>query len=135
MDLPINAPIVCTDGSFGRSIAIILNPVNDQVTHVVVCEPGLLGIERMTLVEFVTESTLDLIRLRCTTNELAHMPPFISTSYIPTLPSSVGMLLWAYVTQSEISIAHENTPLDELAIHRGSRGHATMGILARWKSL
>jgi hypothetical protein len=95
-------------------------------THLVVREPGLLGIERMTPVELVTESTPELIRLRCTKDELAHMPLFITTNYLPASPGSLpgygaGVMLWPYVgVQSGSGINHENTPPDELAIHRGS---------------
>jgi hypothetical protein len=89
MDLPINATIECADGRYGHSMAIILNQVSDQVTHLVVREPGLLGIERMTPVELVTESTPELIRLRCTKDELAQMPLFITTNYLPASPGSL----------------------------------------------
>ena len=47
MDIPINVTVECIDGPGGRSTAIILNPITDQVTHLVVREPGLLGIERL----------------------------------------------------------------------------------------
>jgi hypothetical protein len=46
MDLPLNAAIACTDGPCGHSIAIILIPVSDQVTHLVVREPRLFDTER-----------------------------------------------------------------------------------------
>ncbi|MEO7911742.1 MAG: PRC-barrel domain-containing protein [Roseiflexaceae bacterium] len=135
MDLPINATIACTNGPGGHSTAIILNPVSDQVTHLVVREPGLLGIERMTPVEFVTESTPELIRLRCTTAELAHMPPFVTTNYLPASPGSLagyspGMMLWPYISMpSGVSVNHENIALDALAIHRGAQVHATDGYI------
>jgi sporulation protein YlmC with PRC-barrel domain len=133
MDLPINAAIACADGPCGHSTAIILNPVSDQVTHLVVREPGLLGIERMIPVELVTESTPELIRLRCTTDELADMPPFVTTNYLPAPPGLMpgyggGVLLWPYVgLPSEIGIDHQNIAPDELAVHRGSHVHATDG--------
>ncbi len=133
MDLSINATIECADGPCGHSMAIILNPVKDQVTHLVVREPGLLGVERMVPVEFVTESTPERICLRCTTDELAAMPPFMTTSYLPASPHFVssygaGVMLWPYVgMQVGTGIDHENIAFDTLAIHRGSHVHATDG--------
>jgi len=133
MDLPINAPIECANGSGGHATAIIMNPVSDQVTHLVVREPGLLGIERMMPVELVVESTPELIRLRCTTAELAHMPPFVTTNYLPASPDSMtgsaeGVMLWPYVSiSSGVSVNHENISTDALAIHRGAQVHATDG--------
>lgn len=129
MDLPINATIECTDGPGGHSTAIILNPVSNEITHLVVRESGLLGIARMTSIELVTESTPELIRLRCTRDELAQMPPFVTTNYIQSAPGyGSDVMLWPYASlESEIGISHENTPPDELAIHRGSHVNATDG--------
>jgi len=134
MDLPINAAIACTDGPCGHSTAIILNPVSDQVTHLVVHEPGLFDTERMVPVEFVTESTPELIRLRCTKDELVHMPPFVTTNYLPPPPSflpgsdGAGVMLWPYVSmEPAVGFDHENIAFDELAIHRGAQVHATDG--------
>jgi hypothetical protein len=33
----------CSDELYGTSVAIILNPVSTEVTHLVVREPGLVG--------------------------------------------------------------------------------------------
>ena len=100
--LPINTAIACTDGPCGHSTAIILNPVSNQVTHLVVREPRLFDTERMVPVEFVTESTPELIRLRCTEDELVHLPPFVTTGFFPPPPSFTRLgwgrcLLWPYV--------------------------------------
>ncbi len=133
MDLSINAGIECTDGGYGHSTAIILNPINNQVTHIVVREPGLLGVERMLPVEFVTSSTPEVIRLRCTQAELTEMPLFATTSYIPAMTDSQskyseGTMLWPYVgMQSGVAIEHENIAPEALAVHRGSHVHATDG--------
>jgi uncharacterized protein YrrD len=133
MNLPINAAIACADGPCGHSTAIILNPISDQVTHLVVREPRLLDTERMVPLEFVIESTPELIRLRCTKDELVHMPPFVTTSYLPPPnvlpgPDGAGVMLWPYVSMEPgVGIDHENIAFDELAIHRGSHVHATDG--------
>lgn len=87
MDLPINAATACSDGVDGTSVAIILNPVSNEVTHLVVREPGLLGIDRMVPIALVTESTPELIRLRCTKAELGELPAFVSTNYRPETAS------------------------------------------------
>jgi len=133
MDLPINAAIACSDEVYGTSVAITLNPVSNEVTHLVVREPGLLGIDRMVPIALVTESTPELIRLRCTKDELVDLPAFVSTSYIPASPSympgyGAGMMFSPYLSmQPGVGIDHENTPTDELAIHRGAHVHATDG--------
>lgn len=132
MNLPIDADVLCTDGAGGHSTAVLLNPISGQVTHLIVREPGLLGIRRMLPVDRVGESTPVIIRLNCTRAELAHMPPFVATSFLPApagfMPGYAGLTLWPYVSlQSEIGIEHENTPPGELAVQRGAHVHATDG--------
>ncbi len=133
MDLPINAAIYCTDGPGGHSVAVLLNPVSDQITHVVVREPGMLGVARMVPVELVTTSTAEQIRLGCTIAKLADLPPFVSAHYIPAPPGMItsytmGVMLWPYVgMRLGVSIDRENTDPNELAVHRGAHVNATDG--------
>jgi hypothetical protein len=133
MELPINASIACTDGSSGHSTAVILNPVSNLITHVVVREPGLLGVERMVPIELVTASTPEQIELHATKDELAQMPPFVSNHYLPPAPGFVavygtGTMLWPFMSnQSQLELNSENIAADELTIHRGAHVHATDG--------
>jgi sporulation protein YlmC with PRC-barrel domain len=138
MDIPINVTVECVDGTAGRSSAIILNPANDQVTHLVVREEELFDIERLVPVELVEESTPQRIRLRCTKDELATMQPFISTEFVPMPPGfgpypGEGAMLWPYVgLDPEVAtIEHENIPPHEVAVHRGARVHASDGAIGR----
>jgi hypothetical protein len=138
MDIPINVTVECIDGPGGRSTAIILNPITDQVTHLVVREPGLLGIERLIPVELVEESTSQHIRLRCTIDELATMQAFISTEFLPVPPEfgpypGEGAMLWPYVNLDPevVTIGHEQIPLGEIAVYRWARVHATDGAIGR----
>ncbi len=133
MDLPINATIECSDEQYGTSVAIILNPTSVEVSHLIVREPGLFGVDRMVPIALVTESTPEQIRLRCTKDELVELPAFVSTSYLPASPHylpayGAGMMFSPYLSmRPAVSIDHENTPADELAIHRGAHVHATDG--------
>ena len=38
MEIPVQAQVQCTDGVCGRSVYVLINPVIEQVTHVVVRE-------------------------------------------------------------------------------------------------
>jgi hypothetical protein len=141
MDIPINVTVECVDGTAGRSSAIILNPITDQVTHLVVRERGLFGKERLIPVELVEESTPQRIRLRCTKDELATMQPFISTEFLPVPPGfgpypGEGAMLWPYVSSDPevVTIGHENISPGEIAVHRWARVHATDGAIGGWTS-
>jgi hypothetical protein len=38
MDIPVKAVVQCTDGPGGRSTYVVVNPITEQVTHLVVKE-------------------------------------------------------------------------------------------------
>jgi hypothetical protein len=86
MDIPIDVTVEWIDGTGGRSTAIILNPITEQVTHVVVREPGLIGVEHLVPIDLIQESSPQRLRLRCTTDELMAMQSFVSSQLIPLPP-------------------------------------------------
>jgi hypothetical protein len=139
MDIPLNAKVHCTDGLCGHSTYIVVNPITEQVTHWVMKEKRLPHTERLVPVEFVTETTPELIRLRCSGEELEKLEPFIETEFTKVeIPSYVG---YKYVTfpyalpaadwtteKSEwVTTKHEAIPPDELAVRRGAKVEATDG--------
>jgi hypothetical protein len=38
MEIPINAAVSCTDGTYGDTTCVIIDPISEQITHVVVQE-------------------------------------------------------------------------------------------------
>src|SRR5574341_2383795 len=82
MDIPVNAVVYCADGICGRSAYAVLNPVTDQVTHMVVEEKRLPHTQRIVPIDDVMETAHDRIRLRCTGDELAHMQVFSETKFL-----------------------------------------------------
>lgn len=136
MDIPINAEVYCADGLCGYSIYIILNPVTERVTHLVVKEKQFPHTERMVPVDLVMETTPNRIQLRCTERELTEMDPFIETEFIQTeMPeyesAPYPYQIWPYVTSETIPLEHERIPAGELAVHRGTQVEATDGHVGR----
>lgn len=120
MDIPINVEVLCRDGQCGHSTHVILNPTNDQVTHVVVQEYAFSDDERLIPVDQILESSPQMIQLRCCKGDLAQMEHFTEAEFIPmAYPHG----FW-YATTAEPSVfivEHELVPLGELAIDRGAR--------------
>jgi hypothetical protein len=54
INIPVDAGVECVDGVCGVSTHIIINPVTNKVTHLVVKQKGFPQIERMVPVEWVT---------------------------------------------------------------------------------
>ena len=65
MEIPLNAQVECTDGVCGRSAYVLINPVIDQVTHLVVKEDSSPNTEYIVPVEVVAETVADTIQLLC----------------------------------------------------------------------
>jgi len=82
MEIPLNASVECSDGVCGRSEYVLINPVNDQMTHLVVKGNSSPNTEYLVPVDSVTETKADTIQLRCSKAELEKMEPFIKTTYI-----------------------------------------------------
>jgi hypothetical protein len=86
-NFPIAAPVECTDGPCGKSTNVIVNPVNREVTHVVVEDKSLPDYStRLVPVAFVANATPQRIKLSCAKADVAKMGPFIVSDFIPESP-------------------------------------------------
>lgn len=139
IDIPINAQVECKDGKCGESVAVVVNPTTQQVTHFAVRVKSIPDpAERLVPVDLVVETKPNLIRLRCNRDELAELEPFLETHYIETVqPEMYPVYLayeYPYVTPMEISqipIEVERVPPGELAVHRGTMVEASDGYVGR----
>lgn len=142
IDLPTNAEVYCADGIAGRSTYIIGNPVNRQVTHLVVQSVLPPFQKYLVPIDQVAETTDNRIKLKCTRAALNKMEAFEYEEYIPTeLP---GYLLWpdphdvpaitgysAEPVATFIPLKRQNVPPGELALRRGARVEAIDGYVGQ----
>lgn len=139
MDIPINVDVKCAGEICGRSKYLIVNPVKDLVTHLVVAEKDYPHIERLVSIDEIIESKPDQIELRCTQEKLFKMESFIETDFIggdrlePTLPYNATYQFWPYTMYeaSPMPIEHENIPTGEIVIRRRTTVKATDGAIGR----
>ena len=138
MDISIDADVQCTDGPGGRSTCVVLNPVTQRVTHIVVKEDGFPRLERLVPVEMVAETSPDQIHLTCSQQELHRLEAFIETEFLPGESSyaAYGLgeyRLWPYVLPEDtiFPVEHERVPPGELAVRRGTHVRATDGEVGR----
>jgi sporulation protein YlmC with PRC-barrel domain len=142
MEIPLNAQVECTDGVCGRSVYVLINPVIDQVTHLVVKEDSLPKREYIVPVEVVSATISDTIQLSCNKAELEMMDPFLQTNYIEEkVPdyseyrseSTMGSMYYIpYVTPEktvQMHMVNQQIPPGELAVRRGTRVEATDGYV------
>jgi len=139
MDIPIHADVYCEGIVSGRTTCLIINPVDEQVTHVVVADKAFPNIERLVPVELIVNSTQDSIHLRCSQSDLLSMEPFKKTDFIDSdhldraIPFEVPYLVWPYSMYETMPmpLEHDNIPAGEVAIHRYTSVRATDGEVGR----
>lgn len=133
-DIPIHAKVLCAeDNACGHTTYVVLNPVTDEMTHVVVQRTVWPNDQRLVPIRLVTESDQDHVRLSCTKEELAKMDTFIETEFVKTEVTQVMadpyVLNWpySYTEVERLPVEHERIPVGEMAVHRGARVEATDG--------
>jgi hypothetical protein len=142
MEIPLQAQVESTDGICERSVCVLINPVIDQATHVVVKEDASPNTEYVVPVDFVAETIVDTIRLRCSQAELEKMEPFIKTAYVEEKAPAIdfghsnGMYgmgshyYLPYVTADRTvyeSVKSQQIPPGELTVWHGTRIEAKDG--------
>ncbi|MAT40908.1 MAG: hypothetical protein CL609_01105 [Anaerolineaceae bacterium] len=139
MDIPMNVDVMCVTEVCGRSTYLVVNPVNDEVTHIVIKEKEFPYIEHLVPIDEIVESSPSLIRLRCKPSELVQMDTFMETDFLTgdgvdlSLPYDDPYLLWPYsmYDQAHIPLEYEHIPEGEVLIHRGTKVKATDGIVGK----
>jgi sporulation protein YlmC with PRC-barrel domain len=136
MDISVHALVHCTDGDFGPTTCLIVNPINDNITHFVVKDHHLLGVEHIVPVSFITSATADRITVNCDRATLAHQPDFIEYDYDrfeELMPYREGYMYWpmmlpedtlTYTSPEYVPTEHEQIPAGELAVRRGMTVYA-----------
>ncbi len=133
MEVPMEADVWCSTGVCGKSAHLIIDPINEQVTHLVVAESAFPHVERMVPVRYIVETTHDQIKLSCTEAEYGAMESFAESDFIHssqvelTVPFDGSYLFWPYSLYEAAPILVESShiPAGEVAIHRGTPVYAS----------
>jgi sporulation protein YlmC with PRC-barrel domain len=138
MQFPVNADVHCTDGLCGRSSYVVLNPVTEQITHIVVKEQQPPRVERLVPVILVSHTAAQAILLSCTLNEFSALELFDQAEFVyGDLPHHATdpnlTLLWPYAVPAKRIVGDKIRPIapGDLAVRRGARVEATDGRVGR----
>jgi len=148
----IGAGVSCADGACGAVIRVVINPVNRELTHLVVEPAGRSGLGRLVPLDLV-DATGGEIRLRCTMAEFERLDAAEETQFVPGTrgyeaygPDQVLAQPWLSlggnrgVEGEEISgvsetVTYDAVPLGEVEVRRGDRVHATDGEIGHVEGL
>jgi hypothetical protein len=141
MDIPMNVEVRCADQPCGKSVALVMNPVTEAVTHLVVRETHPPHMERLVAADDVTKTTPESIELKYTTAQLAALDPFSEKHFVRVdLPSyspiGAGVFAFPYVIPDRevnnwITVEEEHIPPNELAIRRNAWVEASDGHIGK----
>ena len=132
-EIPMNAEVHSMEGSYGHSVCVIVDPIKDEVTHLVVRENNFPQTQRLVPIHLVQITSPQQINLATTPEQLKKMDVFVETEFIPSNPELTSMMIWPYVEPAVgfITIEHEKMPAGEIAIRRGTRVRATDASIGR----
>ena len=149
-DIPLNVKVDCIDGNCGKSSHIIIDPLNQNITHLVVQNDKFPDSSmRLVTLDKVVATTHKSIQLNCTKRELAQMEKFTKTHYINSDSAEYSSFYhpdehifdeldlysispYVYVDSLDsIPVEEECIPGGEIAIHRGADVEATDGHVGR----
>ncbi len=133
IEIPVNAEVRASDGPYGRSVCLIVEPLQEKVTHLVVQEDAYPQTQRLVPVELVEVISPGHIHLKCTMRQLRKLDSFVDTEFIPSDPALGPIMVWPYVEPAlgPIVLEHEKVPAGEVAVRRGTPVHAIDGAVGR----
>jgi uncharacterized protein YrrD len=141
MDIPLNVDVYGPNGRIGRSTYIILNPVTEEVTHVVVRENFNNHTERLVPMTDIQSSDTNMIRLACNKTGLSQMEPFEEVEFMPTtipiIEASIPSdgFAWPYVVAKQerhfVKIVQRHIPPYERDLRRGAHVYARDGRIGQ----
>lgn len=130
MDIPINVDVYCQGEICGHTVAVVLNPVTDVITHIVIKEKDRPHTRRLVPIGMVQESTPHSVRLNCSVTGLHSLELFTEVEYIQsTVPHYVSayMLPFAVSEEEVTTVTYLRIPPDELSVRRGTQVYTADG--------
>lgn len=130
LDIPLNVAVYGSDGRIGRSTNVVLNPVTEIITHLVVRLDERPHSEYLAPIKLIGETTPDSINLHCTSQQLQTEQPFEETDFISVETHHYADAFgWpvAIPETKQVPVHHHHIPLDEMAVRRGAQVKATDG--------
>jgi sporulation protein YlmC with PRC-barrel domain len=151
-EFTIGADATCTDGDCGQVIRVVVDPVAQTVTHLVVEPKHRSGLGKLVPLSLIDAAT-DEVRLRCTLAEFDQLEPAEETRFLPGSNGGYGgyglgqAVFWPYYPRSSFGvigggiadafdpIVCDTVPVGEVTVRRDEQVHATDGEIGRVQGL
>ena len=154
----IGAEAHCTDGVCGEVSRVVVDPVSEAVTHLVVEPKGREGLARLVPLDLVETSAGEVreVRLRCSLGDFGLLDPAEETQFVPGSAGYAAygpeqVATWPYYGLNPVAgtpggvdlgvagfsptVTYDRVPLGEVEVRRGDRVEATDGSIGRIQGL
>ncbi len=136
----IGAKARCTDGICGRVTQVVIDPIEDKVTHLIVEPEHRQGLGRLVPIEGV-KSGRDQVDLACTRAEFDRLETAEEVRFLPGAEGDPGydaeqMLRWPYFGgNTSVPVVVDSLPVGEVAVRRSEDVYATDGRIGQVEGL
>jgi sporulation protein YlmC with PRC-barrel domain len=138
----IGAEVSCTDGPCGKLSRVVIDPVAQELTHLIVGPEHPPPAPRLVPIDLVDAAAAGL-QLRCTVAEFSELNPAEETQFIEGSieysaygpKQEVFWPRYGYRGTHGTEVTVDAIPLGEMEIHRGDHVHATDGEIGQVQGL
>jgi sporulation protein YlmC with PRC-barrel domain len=136
----IGAEARCIDGICGHLTQVVIDPIDERVTHLIVEPLHRKGLGRLVPVEW-QDTGVEGIELRHTKDEFDQLPVAEATRFLPGSEAYLGYdsddtLLWPYFGGNITPpVTVDTLPVGEVAIRRDEDVYATDGPIGKIEGL
>jgi len=96
MEIPLQAQVECTDGICGRSEFVLMDPLSDKVTNLVVREITFPNTEYIVPVEAVSETIADTISIAVQQGRIGENAPVCQNHFCRSEDASYESRIWRW---------------------------------------
>jgi sporulation protein YlmC with PRC-barrel domain len=143
--ITIGAQASCTDGECGEVVRVVVDPVAQAVTHIVVEPHHQRSRGRLVPVGLV-DATAGEVRIQCTMTEFEALDPAEETNFVQGTTSYAAYgpkqaIFWPYYGKGGRygrrgdEVTEDSVPVGEVQVRRDDRVHATDGGIGRVQGL
>jgi sporulation protein YlmC with PRC-barrel domain len=130
----------CSDGVCGHVVQVVIDPIRETVTHLIVEPEHREGLGRLVPIDLVDPGS-DHVEIRATIAEFEALEVGEETQFLPGSEGSLQyqpeqVLLWPYFGgNTTLPVTVEVIPVGEVAVRRGEQVHAIDGRIGEVKGL
>jgi uncharacterized membrane protein/sporulation protein YlmC with PRC-barrel domain len=128
MDFPIDVDVFCSDGQYGKSTTVIVDPATEKVTSIAVSNPNQIYTEYLVPVHKVVNVRPSKIELSCTKEELEQMEKFAEAEFLDVPYYGFDSLNGMSDPMANV-YRKEHIPVGTVTVSRGMSVEATDGFI------